>query len=493
MAVTYEVPLSYTINVSLSGVPAGIADYNTNSIAIFTNEPAGFVETYKAYITPSSVSTDFGANSLTYLMANALYTPVPNFRSGGGYLYIFPFSGVNATAGTLTTTNISANVDNFKSVTNGVLNLTIDGQATQVEGLNFSNIQTLADIVTVLQNQNLDVNIAATENSIVFTSRNYGTESAVTISAASDAEGGTDLNESNYLNGTEATPVSGKNASGQTLAQAVQAAQQQVYFGGVLTTQYCDNDTVQANAAAIQALDCDYFDVTTSLKNIANLGADLKAAGLGKTRTLAYSMGAQEAKVAIATYASWAKSVNWDGTDTAMTMNLKTLTGCLPDTGLNDTYVLSAQTNGVDIYGQTGGLGVVYSNDNNGYTDDIEIQLAFKKALEVAGFNYLKQTNTKIPQTEEGMTGLKNAYRQVCEQFVRNGSFAPGTWNNAIPFGDPDDFARNIEESGIYIYSIPISQQSQTDREAREAPLIQIAVKGSGAIHFSDVQVTIER
>ena len=132
MAVTYEVPLSYTISVSLSGVPAGIADFNTNSIAIFTNEPAGFVETYKAYITPSSVSTDFGANSLTYLMANALYTPVPNFRSGGGYLYIFPFSGVNATAGTLTTTNISANVDNFKSVTNGVLNLTIDGQATQV-------------------------------------------------------------------------------------------------------------------------------------------------------------------------------------------------------------------------------------------------------------------------------------------------------------------------------------------------------------------------
>lgn len=493
MAVTYEVPLSYTISVSLSGVPAGIADFNTNSIAIFTNEPAGFVETYKAYITPSSVSTDFGASSLTYLMANALYTPVPNFRSGGGYLYIFPFSGVNATAGTLTTTNISANVDNFKSVTNGVLNLTIDGQATQVEGLNFSNIQTLADIVTVLQNQNLDVNIAATENSIVFTSRRYGTDAAVTIAAASDAGEATDLYGATYLNGTEATPVSGTNASGQTLAQAVQAAQQQVYFGGVLTTQYCDNDTVQANAAAIQSLDCDYFDVTTSLKNIANLGADIKAAGLGKTRTLAYSMGAQEAKVAIATYASWAKSVNWDGVDTAMTMNLKTLTGCSPDTGLNDTYLLSAQTNGVDIYGQTGGLGMVYSNDNNGYTDDIEFQLAFKKKLEVAGFNYLRQTNTKIPQTEEGMTGLKNAYRQVCEQFVRNGAIAPGTWNTAIPFGDPEDFKRNIEETGIYIYSIPISQQSQSDRETRKAPLVQIAVKCSGAIHFSDVQVTIER
>lgn len=493
MAVTYEVPLSYTINVSLSGVPAGIADFNTNSIALFTNDPAGFSEPYKAYLTPTAVGSDFDSNSLTVKMATALFTPVPNFRSGGGNLYIFPFKGVNATAGTLTTADISANVEGFKSVTNGVLNLTIDGTATQVEGLDFSSIQTLADIVTVLQNENLDVNIEATDNGIKFTSRRYGTDAGITIAEATEPGDATDLYGASYLNGATATPAAGTNASGQTLSQAVAAAQQQVYFGGVITTQYCDDATIQANAAAIQALDCDYFEVMPSLKDMADLGAAIKAAGLGKTRSLGYSLAADEGKVAIATYASWAKSVNWDGVDTAMTMNLKTLTGCSPDTGLNDTYLLSAQTNGVDIYGQTGGLGMVYSNDNNGYTDDIEFQLAFKKKLEVAGFNYLRQTNTKIPQTEEGMTGLKNAYRQVCEQFVRNGAIAPGTWNTAIPFGDPEDFKRNIEETGIYIYSIPISQQSQSDRETRKAPLVQIAVKCSGAIHFSDVQVTIER
>ena len=271
------------------------------------------------------------------------------------------------------------------------------------------------------------------------------------------------------------------------------AAQQQVYFGGVLTTQYCDNATVQANAAAIQALDCDYFEAMTSMKNIAELGADIKAAGLGKTRSLELSNGAQEAKVAIATYATIAKSVNWDGSNTANTMNLKTLTGCLPDNGLSDTYVLSAQTNGVDIYANTGGLSVVYSNDNNGFTDDIEFQLWLKKAIEVAGFNALRQTNQKIPQTESGMTVLKNAYGQVCEQSITNGSVAPGSWNGVIPFGDPESFKRNIEETGYYIYSLPIAQQSQTDREARKAPVVQIAVKCSGAIHFSEVIINIQR
>lgn len=493
MTYTYQVPPSYTVNVSIAATPTGLANYNTNSIALFTNEPAKFSEAYQAYMTPAAVGQDFGTDSLTYKMANALFTPVPNFRTGGGYLYIFPFKGENATAASLTTGDISTNIANFQQVTNGVLNLNIDGTVTQVEGLDFSTVQTIGDIVTVLNNQNLDVYIEAVNNTIQFTSKRFGTASSISMSAATAAEGVTDLSGADYFNSSAATTTEGANASGETLSDAVTAAQQQVYFGGVLTTQYCDNDTVQANATAIQAMDCDYFEAITSMKNIAVLGAAIKAAGLGKTRTLEMSNGAVEAKTAIATYATIAKSVNWSGTDTANTMNLKTLTGCLPDNGLSDTYVLAAQTNGVDIYANTGGLSVVYSNDNNGYTDDIEFQLWFKLAQMVAGFNYLRQTNTKIPQTESGMTGLKNAYGLVCEQGITNGSIAPGTWNGSIPFGDPEDFKRNIQEKGYYIYSIPVALQSQTDREARKAPVVQIAVKCSGAMHFSEVIINIQR
>lgn len=494
MATNYQVPLAYTINVSLTSTPTGLADFNTNSIAIFTNEQAGFSESYQAYMSPSAVESDFGTNSLTFKMAQALFTPVPNFRTGGGVLYIFPFKGTNATAGSLTTGDITANIGNFKTVTNGSLNLTIDGTPTLLSGLDFSAVTTLADIVTVINSSNADVFVEPTETGIKFISKRYGADNGVTVSAVSNpAEGVIDLYGTDYLNGAAATETSGTNASGQTLAQAVSTGQEQVYFGGVLTTQYVDDITLQANAAAIQTMDCDYFEAMTSLKDIAITGAAIKAAGLGKTRSLAYSVSPESAKIAIATYATIAKSVNWNGSDTANTMNLKTLTGLTGDTGLSDTYVLSAQTNGVDIYGNTGGISVVYSNDNNGYTDDIEGQLWIKKAIEVAGFNYLRQTNTKIPQTEQGMTGLRNAYGQICEIGISNGWIAPGTWNSAIPFGDPEDFKAAIEEKGYYIYSIPIAQQSQTEREARKSPVVQIAVKCSGAIHFSDVIVTVER
>lgn len=491
-AYNYEVPISYTIPVTLAETPSGVAEYNTNNIAIFTNEPANFSELFRAYLGASGVETDFGTNSLTYKMANELYAPVPNFVTGGGVLYIFPFAGVNATAATLTTGSIAANLSDLKEVSDGSLSITIDGETSIISNIDFTSITTIADVVTVLNNLNLNVNIEAVGNTLLFTSRTPGDLSGVTINAISD-ETVIDISTSSYLNVAAGTTSAGTDASGESLSAAVTRALKQVYFGGVLTTQITDAATREANSTAIQALDCIYYDNLQSLEEITTLGAAIKAAGNGKTRTLAYSVSQELGKLAIAGYASIAKSVNYSGTDTANTLNLKTITGIKGDSNLNDTYVLAAKNNGVDIYGITGGLSCIYSNDNNGYTDDVEANLWHKKATEVAGFNYLRQTTTKIPQTEAGMTGLKTAYAGVCEQARRNGTIAPGTWNGSVPFGDPETFKRNIEETGYYIYSIPVALQNQTEREARKAPVVQIALKRSGAFHFSEVIINVQR
>ena len=223
---------------------------------------------------------------------------------------------------------------------------------------------------------------------------------------------------------------------------------------------------------------------------MAVLGASIKSANLIKTHLNAYS---GDEKLEIATYATIACSSNYSGVNTALTMNLKELTGVQPDSNLNQTYYTQAKTNGVDIYGSTRGLSCVYSFSNGAYTDEVTMDLWLKKALEVAGFNYLRKTNTKIPQTESAMTGLKNAYMQVLEQGVKNGCIGTGNrWNDSIPFGEPETFQENIENLGYYIYSIPVAEQSQVERENRQAPLIQIAIKRAGATHSSDVIVNIQ-
>lgn len=491
MTYSYQVPVSYTVNVTLTQTPSGLSGYNTNSIAIFSNEPANFSENYIRALSPDTVKAAFGSTSLTYKMALALFTPVPNFRTGRGELFIFKFNGANATQGTVTTQDLTTNLENFPAVTNGSLKLTIDGTATELTGLDFSSVETIGDIATIILNENPDVYVTVASNKIVFKSKRPG--GSITIGAATAGSGIVDIAGSQYLNSSTAVTVNGTDASGDTLSDAVSSALEQVYFGGVLTTQYQDNTTLAANASAIQAMDCVYYNELQSLKNITVAGTANKLAENSKTRLFAYSMGMEEAKRAIATYATIAQSINFNGTDTANTLNLKSLTGLVPDSNLSDTYVLNASENGVDIVGNTGGLNCIYSNDNNGYTDEVVALLRFKKDIQVGGFNYLRQTNTKIPQTEAGMTGLKSAYALVCERFVNNGVIAPGTWNNSIPFGDPDAFQRNIQEKGYYIYSIPVALQPQEDREKRIAPVCQIAIKLSGAFHFADIIINVQR
>lgn len=490
-----QIALSNVINISLSALPQGLTKYRTNNIALFSNESTSSVDPYIAAVSAAEIEQAYGTDSITAKMARAVFTPAFNLRTGEGTLFVFHYDGVNAVAANQTTVAIDSSVITaFKLVSSGDLTIGIDGTDYELSGLDFRGISTVNDIVKILKNTNIDCDIEVVDtNKIRFTSRKPGADGAIALKATTGSS--TDIYGASYLNGASAVSVSGADASGTTLAEAVTAAEQQAFFGGVLTTQYCENSLILENATAIQGKDHIYYEAVQSLKNIEVLGYNIKSAGDGKTRLLAYSYGgAVAAKQAIATYATMASSTNYNGTDTCLTMNLKTLTGILPDLNLNQTYVNKAKTNGVDIYGSLEGLGVVFSNNNHGYTDDITGQLWLKKDLEVQGFNYLRKTNTKIPQTESGMAGLKSAYEMSLVQGLANGFIGAGIgWGDdvAVPFGNPEDFRRNILERGYYIYSLPISEQSSADREERKAPVIQIAIKVAGAIHSSNVIVNI--
>ena len=493
---TRNVPITYTIDVSVSTTPTGLGEYNTNSICLLTNEQPLSSGPYIWAVNAQDVINEYGSNSLTAKMAQAFFTPVPNLRTGNGQVLIFPYKATSATSGTSTTVAINATkISAFQLVSNADLTITIDGTDKTITGLDFTNIKTVKDIVRILDSQYLDCNIAVVDtNKIQFTSRNFGDASTIALKATTSGTG-TDIYGSSYLDGANQVTVDGVDETGTAPADALAIAEEAGYFGGVLTTQTLSNDGIVAFSTAIQAKDHIYFEAVNSLANISTLGSAIKSASLTKTRLLAKTdEGAQVAKVAIATYATIAQSSNYSGVGTALTMNLKELTGVLPDSNINSTYYNIAKTNGVDVYAYTEGLSCVYSFDNGYYTDDATNLLWLKKALEVSGFNYLRKTNTKIPQTETGMAGLKNAYETRCSQGVLNGVIGTGLkWNDSIPFGDPEDFQRNIQEKGYYVYSLPIAEQNQAEREQRIAPVVQIAVKLSSAIHSSNVIVLVQR
>lgn len=294
-----------------------------------------------------------------------------------------------------------------------------------------------------------------------------------------------------------------KNSESQ--AEAFNRLKTKVLFCGWLTTDSIANDMV-ANAVAEDSSSANEsslsaavnaennkinFIVSNVQSDIAGVMTDIKNASLKKTRCLFYGGTETEAKVMMAAYVSRAMSTVFEASLTTQTMHLKALTGVLPDPIMTETLLSACKEAGVDVYVSIEGVACVFSNGANGFFDEVFNELWFVNAIQVAGFNYLRQTGTKVPQTEAGMTGLKNAYAQVCVRGVNNGFIGAGEWTSPDIFGNPDLFKRNIEVSGFYIYSTPVAQQSKADREARKAPLVQIAVKTAGAIHSTDVMIYV--
>jgi hypothetical protein len=282
--------------------------------------------------------------------------------------------------------------------------------------------------------------------------------------------------------------------SAETLAAAINRTVGLVLYFGVMTSDILSQVDMLAAASVVQAMDKIAFFVSRNPADVAVSGMlDLLRAGsLNHSRGLFY--GAADdltALLMMAAYVGRALSTNFNGSNTTATMHLKGLAGVQPDPTMTQTLLGLCQAAGADIYASFQGVPKVFTSGANKFFDQVYNLLWLVTSLKIAGFNYLAQAATKIPQTEDGISGLKSAYRQVCEQAVTNQYAAPGVWTSSTTFGNQADFLANITQRGYYIYSQPIGQQLPTERAARRCPLIQIAVKEAGAEHSSSVIVNI--
>ena len=273
-----------------------------------------------------------------------------------------------------------------------------------------------------------------------------------------------------------------------------------LFYGGALWSGYAPTDTEVENAAVYAQAQRHILFVNSSsaaaLTPTTGLFAFVKLASESQARCLYYTTTPLAARLFAAAYASRLFSVDYTGSNTAINMHAKSLATVSPDAGVSQTTLSYCLTNGIDTYPGFGGggqsLGKVFtSGANGGFSDDIQNANWLVFSLQVAGFNALAQTATKLPQTEQGMAALKDAYVQVMNQAVTCGYLAPGSWTSPDTFGDPATLIRNVTASGFYVYSQPVALQSSANRAGRKAPIIQIAGKSAGGINSSNVLVNI--
>ena len=488
---TSVLPVSNIINVSVTQTPSGLAERNVNSVMLLTNDTPNNVDSFRTYVSASQVAEDYGTSSVTAQMANAIFAQTPNIRTGNGVLNIAPMQGaVSATPGEFVTTDISGNLGNFQAISDGEFQLTLDGDTTDVTGLDFTNAASLSDVVKIIQKKTRNVTIEESSGVLTITSKKVGTVSEVNIATISGGAG-TDISAAGTLDAANATTSTGQNSSGETVTAAIDRLADEVSFVGVITSLDLEDTAVDAVANSVQATDRIFLHHFASLEDIDGIGTSIKDQGNTRTRPLLHTTSLAEANLFKAAYTGRAFSVNTRGADTAQTLNLKQLATVAPDKLINQTEYLALIEEGVDAFVSYAGVPSVVSSGGNEFFDNIYSDTALKFSLETAGFNHLRQTNTKVPQTESGINGLKNAYAQVCNRFVTNGFVAPGSWTSSERFGNPEVFDENVRQRGYYIFSQPIVQQDPVEREQRKAPLVQIAIKRAGAIHTSDVIVVV--
>jgi len=438
---------------------------------------------YAQYLTPTTVGTDFGSSSKTYAMANAVFSQQPNILTGGGQLVIVL---LQVSQQTLTFSDIAAS---------GAVEITYNANTSASINWNDStpSIQTKLQAMTGLaQVQVVGTIIGEALTIICYGVYGAGHTFGVTANTLENAS-------SASITVTPSTPV-----AGETLGPAITRTAGLVQYFGILVNESCGTGQiipsadVTAAAAVVQALIKILFLVTnssTDLTATTGMIAVLTAASYTQTRMLYYgdtsSSGVLNALVMSASYAGLGLSVNFNGSNTTTTMHLKVLTGVSPDPNMTQTILNEATVCGADCYVSLQGVSAVFTSGANNFFDQVYNVLWFQGALQVAGFNYLAQTGTKIPQTEQGMDGLKGAYRAVCEQAVTNAYCAPGSWNSSTTFGNQSQLVANVAQRGYYIYSVPVASQSQASRAARQAPLVQIALKQAGAVQSSTVIVNI--
>jgi len=279
--------------------------------------------------------------------------------------------------------------------------------------------------------------------------------------------------------------------SAEKVETAVARLADLVYFTGVLVDKQLSGADLGTAATYIQGVDKIFFYASDDAADYATGGMlDLLRQGAkSHTRGLFYSVDSKPWLFAAA-YAGRALSTDFTADNTATTMHLKSLAGMVQDPTITQTELTKCVAAGVDCYVAYADP-CLHTSGANEFFDNVYNGLWLKNALQVAGFNYLRVTNTKIPQTEIGMEGMKSELRKVCEQAKRNGYAAPGAWSSSTVFGNTADLIRSVQDVGYYIYSKPISQQLTADRTARKAPAVQIALKLAGAIHSGSVIVNV--
>ena len=485
MAIATTLPVSRVVNVAVEMSPTAAALRNFGSCLILgDSDIIDTDERIRLYSSISDIATDFGISSREYLAAQAFFSQSPQPTQ----VYIGRWAK-SATAGRLrgrTLSSAEQDISLFTAITTGTLSLTIDGASKSMASIDLSAETNLNGVASQISSAlGVSGSCAWTGERFVITSATTGTSSTVAT---------TDTGTLSSLMGFAGSATSVAGVAAESLASAITALLDYNTWYMVCVAPDASDDSIVEAAGLIEAASPSRMigfttQNSTEIDSTASstLGSRLK--GLGYNRTiLVYS---SDSPVAAASVFGRMATINFEGSHTTLTLKFTQLPGVTAE-NLRSSQAEALKSHNVNAF-------CAYQNDTSILQEGITSGGWFID--ETHGLDWLQNrvetdlwnllyTSKKVGQDESGATAIVSCVNKSLEQGVTNGLIAPGVWNGdafgALESGD-------TLSTGYYVYIQPFDEQSQSDREARKAPPIQIAVKLKGAVHFINVTITVNR
>ncbi len=286
-----SIEISNIINISVQESPVGLGEYDVNNLALFTSDQflsndAG--DLYRVYASARDVGVDFGTDTETYDQAVAVFSQQPNILGGNGNLIIFPG---------FTPSSISS-----VSIDDGGTGYKVGDVAGVVEDGADQGYLTVSSVYG-----GVVTGLTVTKGGIGYTASPY-------VARATDGGSGSGLE------------VFITAVTTETLMQAVARCNSLIFFVGIISTSYPAAADMPDAADEVKAYGNKILFLPSSDQSaITGAFTAIKDASDNNTRCLFYSLSAADARLFAAAYAGRGLSVNFAGSQTAITMNLKQL------------------------------------------------------------------------------------------------------------------------------------------------------------------------
>ncbi|GHE70018.1 hypothetical protein GCM10019059_32230 [Camelimonas fluminis] len=483
------------VNVTINMSPMAAGRRNFGALLIVGPSPViDTAERIREYAGIEGIAQDFGTSSPEYAAASLFFSQAPK----PAIVYLGRWAQT-ASAAVLHGGVLSAaqqQMSNFTSITDGAFKIDVDGVSKTVTAVDLSAETNLNGVASKITAKLTGATVVwdAVSKRFSVTSGTTGVTSALGYGTAPTS--GTDLSALiGITSATASAPVDGVAAESLLDCVTALADMSSEWYGLMVAAPGVAEADHLAVAAFIEAASQSrVYGVTTQNPNVldpvttADIASQMEAAKYKRT-LCQYS---SSSPYAIASLYGRAFTVDFTGNNTTITLKFKQEPGVVAET-ITESQAATLKDKNCNVF-------VNYNNDTaiiqegvmaNGYfIDEVHGTDWLQNAVQTDVYNLLYQSQTKIPQTDEGNHLIVTRIEQSLVQAVTNGLVAPGTWN-------VDGFGQlrqgDLLPKGFYVFAPPISTQVQSDREARKSVPIQVAAKLAGAIHSVNVMINVNR